>query len=656
MSDAPTPKFLTLASDEIDYVAALKAGGVDAYQAEIFGEKQILVAEAQFAQACLLLADAGGKVPASATDEKEADDDIAPAVKLPEWFPAWAKELADLYFSGSTCVFVLHGNVHDLVRCVDEDGNDRYCSVVEFLSDYMFGSWNTVLRHDLSNGLRALAGSDRDRLREMMEYLTNLMGPHSTWSRSVDDILLTLNQLIERNLIEDDANKRRSMALVFEYAQYLVPTGDVGSLASRQGSRLVRFLQWAQNPYIKRRNICFAMIADKLSEVNDRLTQSPHVATIEITMPKLEDRQAFIEYTTKEDGLDSITDFSALQLAGMSNGLSITSVNQLLSRATQSKSRIDGKRFRRLKKGAIERQCQGLLEFVEPQHTLDLVVGHVAAKKRLREDAEFIMSNRLDAAPMGYLLCGPVGTGKTFLAECYAGSIGIPCVKLRNFRSKYVGESEGNLEKVLNVLRSLGPVIVIIDEADAALGDRTSDGDSGTSGRIFSMIASQMGDTAYRGKIIWMLLTCRPDLLPIDIKRQGRAEVHIPLFYPRDEEESEQMFVVMARKNKIKLAEDALKGFDLNRNLSGADIEGIVLNAKRTALADGRQELTAKDIGDALDTFIPSSEGLEKEMQEIAGVLECTQRDFLPDAWRDKSIEDRGALQNRLVDLRALID
>ena len=249
MSEAPTPKFLTVASDEVDYVAALKAGGVEAFQADMFGEKQILVPDNQFEQACLLLAEAGGETPTREPDDSE-EDDLKPDVKLPEWFPLWAKELADLYFSGSTCVFVLHGNVHDLVRCVNSDGEDEYRSVVEFLSDYMFGSWNTVLRHDLSNGLRALAGSDKERLRDMMEYLTNLMGPHSTWSRSVDDILLTLNQLIERNLIEDDANKRRSMALVFEYAQYLVPTGDVGSLASRQGSRLVRFLQWAQNPYI----------------------------------------------------------------------------------------------------------------------------------------------------------------------------------------------------------------------------------------------------------------------------------------------------------------------------------------------------------------------------------------------------------------------
>ena len=133
---------------------------------------------------------------------------------------------------------------------------------------------------------------------------------------------------------------------------------------------------------------------------------------------------------------------------------------------------------------------------------------------------------------MGYLISGPVGTGKTFLVTCFTGEIGIPMVKMLNFRSKYVGETEGNLQQVLTVLRSLGPVVVIVDEADAALGNRQAEGDSGTSARVFSMIASLMGNSRYRGKIIWMLLTSRPDLLPIDLKRQGRAEVHIPLFYP----------------------------------------------------------------------------------------------------------------------------
>jgi SpoVK/Ycf46/Vps4 family AAA+-type ATPase len=113
-----------------------------------------------------------------------------------------------------------------------------------------------------------------------------------------------------------------------------------------------------------------------------------------------------------------------------------------------------------------------------------------------------------------------------------------------------VGETEGNLEQILNVLRSLGPVVVIVDEADAALGSREADGDSGTSGRVFSMIARQMGDTRYRGRIIWMLLTSRPALLPIDLKRQGRAEVHIPLFYPQDDAELRAMFTVRPRRTR----------------------------------------------------------------------------------------------------------
>ena len=242
----------------------------------------------------------------------------------------------------------------------------------------------------------------------------------------------------------------------------------------------------------------------------------------------------------------------------MSNGLSLVNLNVVLSQATRSDRRIDAGTFRQLKKTVIERQCRGLVEFVEPEHTLDLVAGQAEAKKRLQEDAQWISRGQLDAAPMGYLICGPVGTGKTFLAECYAGSIGIPCLVLKNFRSKYVGETEGNLQQVLAVLRSLGPVVVIVDEADAALGNRQADGDSGTSARVFSMIAAQMGNTRYRGQIIWMLLTSRPDLLPIDLKRQGRAEVHIPLFYPYEDAEIRSMFQVMAKKNKVKLADDAM--------------------------------------------------------------------------------------------------
>ena len=229
---------------------------------------------------------------------------------------------------------------------------------------------------------------------------------------------------------------------------------------------------------------------------------------------------------------------------------------------------------------------------------------------------------------------------------------------LKNFRSKYVGETEGNLQQVLAVLRSLGPVVVIVDEADAALGNRQADGDSGTSSRVFSMIAAQMGNTRYRGRIVWMLLTSRPDLLPIDLKRQGRAEVHIPLFYPCEDAELRQMFEVMARKNKLKLASDILPTISADSKLSGADVESIVLAAKRTALTAGRDELTSVDLDLAMKEFIPSAQGLEKELQETAAVLECTQMSLLPPHWREKiSVPDaRSRLQERMVAIRQILE
>jgi AAA+ superfamily predicted ATPase len=580
----------------------------------------------------------------------------SPAAQLPAWYPAWARELAEQYFSGTTCVFILHGNVHDLIPCPDGK-QDGYCNLSDFLTTQVFGRWDLVLNYDLSRGLRPQAGSEAERLRAMVQYLTARWGEPGTWPREPDKVLPILDGFVERNLVED-APGRKSVAVLFEYAQYLVSAGDVDILARGQAARLVRFLSWAQNPLIKRVNMAFCLVADRLVEVNERLVESPHVAAIEIPLPDRDTRRRFVQWAARGEDFARLTDFSLDELADMSNGLSLVNLNVVLSQAARSDRKLDAKRFREMKKGMIERQCQGLVEFIEPSHTLDLFVGYGEAKKRLEEDASWISMGQYETAPMGYLICGPVGTGKTFLAECCAGSIGIPCVVLKNFRSKYVGETEGNLQQVLTVLRSLGPVVVIVDEADAALGNRQAEGDSGTSARVFSMIASQMGNTRYRGKIIWMLLTSRPDLLPIDLKRQGRAEVHIPLFYPQQEADIRTMFEAMAKKNKLKLAADAVPKVSPDRRLTGADIESILLAARRYAMSSGGTEVAKADLEAALAEFIPSAQGLEKELQELAAVLECTQLSLLPPVWREKVTQPEGRtrLQERMVAIRQLLD
>ena len=64
-----------------------------------------------------------------------------------------------------------------------------------------------------------------------------------------------------------------------------------------------------------------------------------------------------------------------------------------------------------------------------------------------------------------------MGTGKTFVAEAFAKECGLTTIKLKNFRSKWVGATEGNLEKILDVIQAIGQVIVIIDEGDRAFGN-----------------------------------------------------------------------------------------------------------------------------------------------------------------------------------------
>jgi SpoVK/Ycf46/Vps4 family AAA+-type ATPase len=247
-----------------------------------------------------------------------------------------------------------------------------------------------------------------------------------------------------------------------------------------------------------------------------------------------------------------------------------------------------------------------------------------------------------------------VGTGKTFLTTCFAGEVGIPAVMLKNFRSMWQGVTEGNLERVLNLLKVMSPIAVIVDEADAQLGNRASSGDSGVSNRVFAQIAQFMGNTELRGKVIWFLLTCRPDLLPVDLKRQGRAEEHIALFYPETDEERLAMLRAMQRKTGTQLSSpEADKLFlEHGAQLSGADIEAVLIRARMKRALENEAAVDADDLKSALEDFIPPSYPTEIELQNLVAVLECTSKKLLPQKFRDM---DRTEVIRRARELTALI-
>jgi len=521
-------------------------------------------------------------------------------------------------------MFVLHGNVSDLYAMADS----KFGSLNEFLAAEMFGRWDLVLGFDLARGLRPLGGSDAKRQLEMVSLLSRKLADPKLLPRDPTTVLSLLDRFVNEQLTSD-VKDQYSSAIVIDFASFLVPAGD--RLQGNSAQHLVTLLNWASNPYIKRANIAFILTDSRVSDVHERLTGSAHVATLELPLPDESARAAWLCSLMKDSDFSVYSDFDAQTLARLTAGTSLTDLDVLVRSSRETGQRLDDKQFKARKKTLIERQAHGLLEFIEPKFGLDMVVGHEAAKKRLKEDAELLRLGRLDVAPMGYLFNGPVGTGKTFLATCLAGSIGIPCVQLKNFRSKYVGETEGNLERVLSVLRGMGPVMVIIDEADTMLGDRESGGDSGVGSRVFGMIANAMGNTEYRGKIVWMLLTARPDLLPVDIKRQGRAEIHVPLFYPQTQAEIKQYFSILAKKFGAVLAVADVPDVAEEHigHLSGADIEALLGRAWRNTLLANKRVLDGESIVHVLAGFMPSTQTVEREMQELAAIIECTDREFL---------------------------
>jgi SpoVK/Ycf46/Vps4 family AAA+-type ATPase len=232
---------------------------------------------------------------------------------------------------------------------------------------------------------------------------------------------------------------------------------------------------------------------------------------------------------------------------------------------------------------------------------------------------------------------------------------------MKNFRDKWVGATEGNLEKVFSILHALGQVIVFVDEADQMTGKRGGgDGDSGLSGRVYAMLAKEMSDTSNRGKIIWIFATSRPDLLEVDLKRQGRLDVHIPLFPPGDAKGRAQLFAAMARKLKLPIQPDQLPALPDNDHIGGNEMEGILVRALRVYEsardAEERGQGKAKElracIEAAIADFRPSAHVERLELMDLLAAKECTDTRFLPERFRSLSLSK---LNERVEELKATL-
>src|SRR6266849_6464841 len=564
--------------------------------------------------------------------------------------PAWARKLAERYYTKTVSTFLLYGAVRDLQPISLDDGTAGFGTLKTFLSDELFGGRDHVIFYDRSSGIRASSPESQQDLSRAMAGYDALHG--TDFAKSMPRDPARALQVLE-NYLRLRLSEGKSLALVIDFAETLAPEGEMVHLSGEDRFALATLEKWGHDPQFLAADLSIVLVAENLADMSSRLSRNPYVANIEIPLPDQSERLAYVRHKLEAKKLSAVSDVPIDGLAQMTAGLSRIHLDRVLTEALERQVRITPELLKERKREIIQAECHGLLEFIEPAHTLDAVAGHARAKKLLRDASSALKKGRIEVLPMGYLISGPVGTGKTFLATCFAGDIGVPCVKFLNFRSQWQGVTEGNIEKIFTLLKALWPVAVMIDEADASLGNRDASGDSGTSSRVFASIASFMGNTDYRGKIVWFLLTCRPDLLPIDLKRQGRAEEHLALFYPESADERDQLFKVISKKNNLQFDGDLgeVLPADLPK-MSGADLESALVRAKLRAVSDRREKVTKEDLKATFADFVPPSYPLEVELQTLVAVAECTSRELLPESYRQKPRDD---ITRRIRELKLLL-
>lgn len=562
-------------------------------------------------------------------------------------YPKWSQEFARKYLSRTINTFLLHGNVHDLVSLKNE-GETEFHRLKSFLSDEFFGARDYVIFYDRSSGIYFRDKESQADFNQAIAGRDSLIGTDYAKKMPKDPVRVfsLLEQYFRLRL-----DQKKSIALIIDYADTIIPMSDTSSTGSEDRTALVYLSRWAHDPIFLASDFTNVMITENLADLNKTLIQNPYTTEIKITIPGEIDRLNFINVETKDDEFAKISDVTPKIIAQQTAGLNYVNIRSVLSNARENDEKISFESLSKNKKELIEAEAYGLLEFVETEYSLNNVAGHTHVKKHLRQAVKALQEGRQDVMPMGYLVCGPVGTGKTFLVTCFASEVGIPMVKLKNFRSQWQGVTEGNLEKILSILKAMSPVAVMIDEADAYLGDRSSSGDNGVSSRVFSQIATFMSDTSNRGRIIWFLMTARPDLMPIDLKRQGRAEEHLALFPPHTNEERVELFSAMQKKTGLKMTEKYMpaiieEGF---KTFSGADMEAALTRAKFRAAAEGKIEVTPEILDLALSDFIPPTYPEEIELQTLNAVMECTSKELLPERYREM---ERNEILSKIEELK----
>nr|YP_010925504.1 hypothetical protein RMC00_pgp210 [Neoporphyra dentata]WKD83736.1 hypothetical protein [Neoporphyra dentata]BCA87218.1 ycf46 [Neoporphyra dentata] len=332
------------------------------------------------------------------------------------------------------------------------------------------------------------------------------------------------------------------------------------------------------------------------------------VTIIDLPLPSLLEIKKEITRLSKAVSLDLDSELIN-NMTKSCQGLSIDRIRKIITKIIAQYSQLDSRSLPIIieEKRQIINQTR-LLEF-HPYNKVNKDIGGLDILKQWLEKRSRSFSkqslNYGIPSPKGLLLVGIQGTGKSLTAKAIANDWTLPLLRLDigKLFGGLVGESESKMREMIDIAEGLSPCILWIDEIDKAFSGLYSQGDSGTSARVFGTFITWLSEK--EAPVFVVATANKIQSLPSEMLRKGRFDEIFFLDLPNRKERESIFRIHLSKVRPKSWQEYDIKQLSLLCNkFSGAEIEQAIIESMHTAFSEQR-EFNTEDIKIAIKQFVP---------------------------------------------------
>ncbi|MBR2430691.1 ATP-binding protein [bacterium] len=205
--------------------------------------------------------------------------------------------------------------------------------------------------------------------------------------------------------------------------------------------------------------------------------------------------------------------------------------------------------------------------------------------------------------PSSIILYGPPGCGKTYAVDRLVEFLKLPKYEINSssIASPYIHDTSRKISGIFETAIQNAPSVVVIDEMESYLSDRSGAGDSTHKLEEVAEFLRQIQE-ANKNRVLVIAMTNMLEKIDPAILRKGRFDHHIEVGLPSIEE-IENLLNFLIKDISI---EKGINTSELSKKLEGktlADVNFVIKEAALISGKNGLDEVSLQSIDDAINSL-----------------------------------------------------